>query len=469
MRSSGKKLVVELDGKKFSFSRNKAVPVDQATKPSGDLWIVSDLEAGEPRVQDVGAPAKYAQTVLQRNIQDSGIFSTSGHVLPHWSRDTSPTTSKVYFSAVESAVFGAYSVALTQKGGHTLLFPTNALLLAVQRHYSKKGNTAVFLLHGRHLDLLVGQGQQVIAASRLTAYSHDQEALAGLEMQLADELRSIEGENRCKIEHVVALLWGVKEASDALKPKEEPLLSMHPGEALEINKPQFSSKWPIFPAWLDDLEKRLDRKVTIPDVRSYSLPKGGQLLTSVPSVCGILKVADSANTQQDKFLYHAHRILPILTLLMALVVGGLYHFATLQNENSDRLEIKERDLSEQMHKQMLKAPTPFRSRKFEKTLALSNKLEKLAQHRHFGQILSDLTETPSGNMQLSQVDINYGDGEVVIILSGRFQASFEVATVAHQNFISKLKEKGYRLTDSQSRGSLDEVVFTMTLGYKEGR
>ncbi|MBF0370297.1 MAG: hypothetical protein HQL52_12660 [Magnetococcales bacterium] len=472
MKKPAKKQVIELDGKAYLIEGDQATVVDPVNWPKGDHWIVSDLGGAEPRVQDVATPAKYAVAIVQRQLRENGHFTAPPKVLPHWCQNTGADSSRLYFSAVDSKTFQGYFTRLADQADQPLLFPMNGLLLATQRGYGQ-GCVAVFLLHGRFLELLVGEGHRLWTARRLTVYSQDRSAMAGLADSLANELRSIEGEHNLKISQVVGLLWGVEagEKKDPGLPQSEaanqatsPASTEPP--ALVGGKNLSSRQWPLFPAWLDDLEQRLQRPVTLPPVSIYGLADGGRLVTSLPDQLRSLKVADALNPLLDKLLYRAHRLLPLATIITAVAAGMVFMLTISSQHETDRQEQIAEDLIQQIRQEMPTAPKGFSATGLGDQIRFGKTLLDLQQKRQFAQVLADLTNIQSAPLHLDRVNLQYEygtKGGLTVTLNGRFEAPFEAATAAHQAYMAELEKRGYQLLDGHFEGSLEQVVFSMKL------
>ena len=102
MFRSSRGYVVEIDGWTYGCRKKRLEQIASLKDMPGDKFYVTDLPDSITRVMTVEAPARYADLMLQRKLQDTGEFSEPVTVITHWKKSRGANNTDILFTALPS-------------------------------------------------------------------------------------------------------------------------------------------------------------------------------------------------------------------------------------------------------------------------------------------------------------------------------------------------------------------------------
>lgn len=186
-----RRVVLELDGGYRLLLGGESRTLRNLEEVRGEKWLVTDF-GGKTITQTLtlDAPLKSVEVFVRKKIQEEGEFDEPAHVITHWKHARSSRSTDIFFTAVPLSVFHRYQELVQESADNILLVPLFSMLhrILVSTPSGKREGTALLFAHGRYLDILVERHQRIVHASRLTAYSGEEEGIKALWEMAEQEL-----------------------------------------------------------------------------------------------------------------------------------------------------------------------------------------------------------------------------------------------------------------------------------------
>ncbi len=418
---------VDLGSSTYRLDAGATQALPETAEAGEETWMLTDFGTALARVMEVEAPAKYAEMVVRKRLQDAGEFDEPVHVLTHWKRARGAGITEIFFTALPIRQYLGYMEKVRNSEHGLLLFPVHGVLWNVLRALGGQQPALVLLAHERFVDLVVGTPGRPLAAYRLTAYAAGEEALEGLWQSVRRELQLLVRDRHLQIGRVLGVHWLEDEAGLAREVSAlaedlggEPLL--FPGESIRLGE----------------------------ETRRASLP---ELLRS-------LSAGQSVSPPLDRAWHYARRALPwatvaALALNLCLAAAGLWYGAQA-TESALR--------ADRLHAQLSKAEQSAPGQPvYKPALAFAETLQWARRAPSYRQVVNGIAAAMTPDMRLDTLTLDYPANRISVVLYGHIDADFNRAQNAHQGFLAALRQAGYKVTEQQFTTSIDTSLFSVKL------
>lgn len=403
--------VFELDGELLHQDGERLVPLDDINEVSGDKRLVTDFQEGMSRVMTVDGPAKYAELLVRRKLQEAGEFEEPVNVFTHWKKKKGKTASDVFFTAVPTRLTSYYLVELGQQEDITLVYSTYGALWEMILRSGTSDPVAVVLRHHRFAEVVVGSKHQVYFANRCVAFDTEKEQIDALWDTVKSDIETVENEQRIKVGKIIHLNW--VNAEDA-------------------------------PQWPQEWQRRLE---TVPR-ETLKIDEASQPV-SLHRITRKQTAGQSLSPLKDKLFHLTKKWSSAVNLAMAMVLVAL--FVGLISLKADAYHIQQRleDIQQQIGQVRTTFPSETLSEDFDHLLEFVVQLDRYRSTPSYQQIVDDLTQTALKQLALDHLKVDFGSNQVQLELTGRIDAPFEIAHGGYQKFLSLMTARGYRVEESR--------------------
>lgn len=474
-RAAGDLVVLEMEEKTLLLDeQEKTVELlDGFGSVDDDAWIITDYDGAAPRFQNVDTPPKYAEVLLERQLQESGELDEGARILAHWKKGRGKTASQVFFTTVQEKAYLAHENRANELDSHYLTFPCNALLLACLNHFTtveekkeKKGKqtkeektdqkkeqkrrkkqkktqqkiVAILFEHGRHVDLLLGRSDQVIGSNRVSSFADTAEAKASLSNTVGAELRNIMEATPQDITEIVYFNF--------LLP------------ASDIDYATYEKE---HDKWVDALAERSNVKLLKMEAHGYDLPEGGKLLTSLPEALQHLSDKDATLKQVGVLAYRAQQIMPIAVFAMLIIVVCLGVVAFGVQMQSATLEAEALALQEDKSAAQPVRIVPLNDA-YKEVVTFVRNLEHWQRIPSYWMLLSELSSARVNKLFFDQVTIEFDENvKALMTLKGAIESSFQTANKEHEIFLAELTKRNFTIVKSKFATDVTQLTFELKL------
>ncbi len=403
--------IVEMDGSFHCIAEASTVPIEDIRQVTGDRWLVTDFQEGMARLMTVEGPAKYADLLVQRKLQESGEFEEPVEIFTHWKKKSGKNTTELFFTAVPKRVAQFYLDELRQGSDITLVFPMYALLWNHIKRSGSKHPVAVILRHNRFAEVLIGSRDRVYFANRCVAFDTEADQIEALWNTVRSDIESVEHQHKVTIGRISCVNW--LDAHDA-------------------------------PRWPDDWMQRL----VIPQ-STVMQAEASALAVSWPT--GLKKHSAwlAVSAFAEKSFYYTKRWTPAFNLCL-MVLAGLLVAGMLRYENSaNTLQGELERVQQQINQTSLKVPDLSVAQDFDELLKFIGQLDHHRSMPSYQQVIDHLTQGASGLLSLNHLKLEYTGNGVQLELSGDIEAPFEKAHGGYQRFLRHLEKLDYKVQESR--------------------
>lgn len=411
MKTKSTAHIVELDGEFFHVDGELLRPIEDPSEIKGDKWLVTDFQEGMSRLITVEGPAKYAELLLRRKLQEGGEFEEAVDIFIHWIKKRSKNTADVFFTAVPSRLASYYFDELGRQKDLTLVFAMYEALWRTVSRAKAEAPVAVVLRHHRFAEVLVGSKDQVYFANRCVAFDTEKEQIDALWNSVLADIEAVESEHRISVTKIICYNW---------LGEDEP------------------SNWPE--PWL--------RKWVLAEQADYQVADQYHA-ASWPHVLQKQSATSSVSAFKEKLFHYTKCCVPALNICLAvlslvMLVGGLSH-----RHSVSRIQQRIDQVQKQIGQVQLAFPSQPLGADFEDTLKFVGELDRIKSTPSFQQIVDDLTHKPFHMLALSHLKVDYASDQVRLELSGEIKAPFDRAHGGYQGFVDRLTALGYRIEESR--------------------
>lgn len=417
--------MIELDGTTYQWTTGGLRPVEGADHPSGDRWLVTDMQRSVSRFMTVEAPAKYADVVVNKKLQEDGEFDESVAIITHWKQKRGKNTADIFFTALPAQLHQIYVDRLTDTDDCVMVVPLYACLYAVLKHFKGQDPIAVVFQHDRYAELLVGCSKRVYYASRCTAFDTSVEQMHNLWDTVCVTIQSVEQEMGIKVARICVL--GDFEGNS---PEQRAHFGPNRDDSAEITR---------------DTEEYRTEQLSF-----------AQALT-------FLAGSDSASPPLEKAYYYAKRLAPYLWsifLLAFLFTGGAY-FAFEMKSNHLAGEIE--TLQHQINHTRFQPPVKIPGGDYQPTLKFLSELADARQIPSYKQMINDISNALFSGMIVEVLKIGYAGGEVRLEIFGSINSPFDQAHEGYRQFLAAIERQGYTVEESRFDTSIEESSIILKL------
>jgi hypothetical protein len=417
--------VVELDGTTYRWTTDGMCRMGGTDHQSGDRWLVTDMQTSVSRVMTVEAPAKYADVVVRKKLQETGEFDEPVAIITHWKKKRSKNATDVFFTAVPSQLHKNYVDRLTDADDCVMLVPLYAYLYAVQKHYKSKDPIAVVFQHDRFAELLVGSLRRVYYASRCTAFDTSDEQIRSLWDIVRATIQTTEQEMGIKVARLCVL------------------------GGFDGNNLQQADHFGNNGVHSEQIAADPD------DCRTEQLSFAGALML----LCG----SDSASPPVEKAYYYARRLAPYLWsifLLAFLATGGAY-FAF--ESKSSQLARQIETLQHQVINTRIQPAVKIPGEDYQATLKFVSELAGARRIPSYKQMINEISDAVYSHMIVEVLKIDYAGGQIRLEIFGSIHAPFDQAHGSYRQFLDSIKQRGYTVVESRFDTNISESNIILQL------
>lgn len=414
-----RKYVIELDNVTYACLGDRLEQVLDSKDVSGDKWLVSDFDEAISRTMTVEAPARYAEVMVRKKLQEGGDIDEAVSIICHWKKQKTKTTTDIFFTAVPVRLYHRRFQQIKDDQDSVLLFPLCSVLHSVVKRASRGKPVAVVFHHGRFSDMVIGVGKRVLYANRCVAFDTSHEQLSALWDMVWTDIKTVETEERIRVDRILILNW-IDSGPDP------------------------------------DLPDDVKEKCVFWDRESVSF--NGQdhavsLLKAVRRQPGIKALSPPL----EKACYYARRSLVYLNgifFLAVLLCVAAYFWHCQRNdmlrENLTALKAKIAGIEQ---------TAPPEEVLYKDTLSFVRGLSEYRKAPSYRSVLNDISEALSDALYLQVLKVDYAGNDMKIEVFGRTQSSFDSAYEAYQGFLEELTARGYITTESRFDTKIQQSEF----------
>ncbi|MBW1674162.1 MAG: hypothetical protein JRJ45_11070 [Deltaproteobacteria bacterium] len=425
MAKDSRKYAIEIDGILYYLSGNRLEQIVELNDIEGDKWFISDMQEAITKIMTIEAPVKYAEVMIRRNLQESGEFAEPVSIITHWKKKKGKSTTDIFFTALPTRLFYRYSEQIKEHEDSVLLFPLFSFLYYVLKHMRHRNPVAIVFQHSRFADVIVGTKKRIYYANRCVAFDTSDEQISSLWSTVKAEIKTIESENRIKIEKVCFLNWidsGVE------------------------------------PEWDEDMENTfycLEEEAIFFNEKEYHL----SFLPALRMLSGVKGIS----SRTEKTLYYTQKWAPYLNALfllagLLLVAGYFWH-----NQKGDLLQ-KEVIALEGKKASLIqmRATQEIPHIEYKETFSFVKDLASYQRAPSYKEVISDISVALSSDMKVDILKMDYSRNDVVIEVFGIVKAPFGMAYKGYQSFIKILTQKRYIVKESRFNTEISNSEFFIT-------
>lgn len=413
-----KKYVVELDGQLFQFNGNRLTPIQYHHDLPWDCFLITDMQESQAKTMTVEAPARYAELMVRRRLQESGEFEEPVTIMTHWKKSRGKNTTDIFFTAVPTRLSLYYTEQMSE-GSHSLVvFPIYTMLYNILKRLRARKPVALVFQHGRFADLLVGSHKRVYYAIRCTAFDVSHEQLLSLWETVRGEIQIVENEHRIKISRIHTLDWI----------DSGPLPIWDEKEGIELR-----------PLGAQEL-----------------FLEGTALSTSFFASAGHLSTFQSISALKEKLFHASATWGPALVLVILLTAAGFWGTGLYLSNKTERLGVQTKVLDQEYNRLRSEIPILSPPQDYRPTLDFIGKLAAYDGMPNYKHVIEDLAEAMSRGMTLDVLKLTYTADQLQLELFCPIKVPFEQAHAGYQRFLNIISQKGYSITDSRFDTVIDE-------------
>ncbi len=423
MGSNPRQYVIELDGVVYRRSGEELEQISNVKDVQGDTWFISDLESAISRTMTVETPAKYAEVMVRKKLQETGEFDEPIFVISHDKRKKDKNTTDIFFTAVPARLYHRYLDEIKAHEDSVLLFPLFSVLQGVLRRMRHPKPVAVVFRHGRFADLLIGTGKAVLYANRCVAFDTSEEQLSALWNMVKTDMTAAEAEHRMKVDRVLLLNWIDSGAE---------------------------------PEWSDDMEREI---LSMEEEKlSYN---GQEHLVSFLKALDMQSSLKAISPPSEKSAYYSRQCLPSLNAILALAallcIVGYFWFAQKADLLGRQLAAAQGEVVRMEHE------APMEEIPYKETLAFARDLIRYRKLPSYKSVLNDISEALPKAMSVDVLKVDYAEEAVNIEIFGKAKTAFDSAYLGYEEFTKTLTQRGYTLAESKFDTDIRESEFLTRL------
>lgn len=446
-------LILETSNELYRVGEEQLEKIQSIHDVECSAFFITSFPRSLTRLMRVDVPAKYAEMVVRKRLRDSGEMDEAAEIITHWKRNHGKGLSELLFTAVPVSIYQQLQEEVSSHQHNIILYPLYSVLLQIlQRRNQSKPRLAV-VAHDRYIDYVIASNRRVIAANRYMAYADNEEALAGIWLSLAQEVKSLSESQHFQLDGIVCTHWmfaqkgitqSVKELAAQLNTKFEMVESRSyrlVDKRLDEDGP---SHVPVEENEDDaEGEFELDESaIAEPETDSANI-----IEASLPSQCYQLTVFKSSAKLAEMAGYIGQRLFAPLLVLVVIItlVAGSYGYI-LQN---GMLELRQQaDLIQQ---EISAQPLLLTSRlpDYKPIIEFGDELKMMRGTKSFQQFINGFGAALPDIAIVEKLVITFPNNRVVVELIGRMDSGFQNAQRAHQTMLSNLRSLDYSIVEQQ--------------------
>lgn len=423
---SHKPFVFELDGRAYRKAGDQLLPLGRLQEMAGDAWLITDFGESMTRFMSVEGPAKYAEVLARRKLQESGEIEEPVEIFTHWKRKRDGHTTDIFFTAVPTRLARLYTDELHGGQYHVLVFALYSVMWDLVARKSNQQPVAAVFRHDRFAEVLIGMRNRVYFANRCVAFDTEQEQIKTLWESVRSDIEMVQRDQRIDVERIYTVGW-----IDACE------------------TPSCQDEW-------------LDRVVMLENLEH--LVEETPVTVSLPSAAATLSARQSVSSPLEIAFYYARQWAPAANIAMAALVVVMGAVAWLYWSQGKQLGLKLDTLHHQINKVNLEmaklpvvGPEAGERLKFVQNLALQRRQPA------YREVVDDLTDPDFFMLQVSSLKLDYAPDAVRVSLFGDIVAPFEEAHGRYRAFLDRLTSRGYRIEENRFETQISKSQVVLKL------
>lgn len=426
-----KQYVLELDGILYHLKGNHLSQISDVKEVKGEFCFVTDMRETISRTMTVEAPAKYAEFVVRKKLQESGDFDEPVSVITHWKKKRGKNTTNIFFTALPTRQYQAYLEKIRTSEDGVLVLPLYMLLYNVIKKFHSENPTAVIFQHDRFADIIIGNKNHIYYSNRCVAFDRSKEQIDVLWDTIRNDIQTAQRENGMEVKTGIHLSW------------------IDSGETPDWDENE-EFEWCHFEEESISFE---DNTYLISFSNAMKNRSGNGGIS--PGI--------------EKLYYHTQKwTAPLNIFLIILLLAMTSGYFVCRNKT----KIIQKELK-QMNHQIAGLHTEsslneISNETYQDTMGFIKDLSYCKNSPSYLDVMRDVTEGLSSDMETEILKIDYSANAMILEIFGRIQTAFESAYKGYQQFISYMKSKGYIITenrfDTNIRDSKFLVKFTKRIG-----
>lgn len=424
MLKDSRKYAIEIDGILYYLSGNKLEQIVELNDIEGNKWFISDMQEAITRTMTIEAPVRYAEIMVRKKLQESGEFAEPVSIITHCKKKKGKNTTDIFFTALPTRLFYRYSEQISEHEDSVILFPLFSSLYHALKHMRPRNPVAIVFQHSRFADLIIGTKKRVYYANRCVAFDTSEEQISTLWDMVRTDIKTIESENRIKIERVLFLNW----IDSAMEP-----------------------------AWEEDMENKFysfEKEAIVFNEKEYHL----SFLRSIRMLSGVKGIA----SRTEKTLYYTQKWAPYLNALFLLtgllLLGGFFWY----NQKVDLLQKDLIALEGKKASIQMRAKQDIPQIDYKETFSFVKDLASYQRAPSYKEVVNDISAALSSDMKVDILKMDYSRNDMMIEIFGKVKAPFGMAYKGYQIFIKTLTQKGYIVKESRFNTEISNSEFLIT-------
>lgn len=411
----GKRYILAVDDSQYELGKRSISTVADVRGLEGDRMVFSDFEGAVPQVATVQTAARFARAVLEKQLRESGEIESGGRVIVLLKRARGQQTTELLYIAAPPAVTLERQLERDHGEHEYLVFPVQRLLADGLASARPRRPTAFMLIGERQVDVVVADRRVLYGAFRVSAprTGVDPERLT---RNLEHALHGLEQDYNIEIDAFQCLHLLTPAAVD----------------------------W----SWIGAVAEA--RNIGCRFARTAELDIDGvPYLSSVLGRLRGMKAVDSCSPRDAINNYRANEALPwAATAALACCALALFYLVE-HNARAERVAGEIDALSSSLSARLAERPDPAPD--YQPYLDTAARLAYARSIPTLREVLADVSGAARDRATaLSEVEVEYLDDSVVVVLRGRTEKSAGADSMAFYNrFIATLRQDGYVLSESE--------------------
>ncbi|MDX8390431.1 MAG: hypothetical protein R8M38_08065 [Mariprofundaceae bacterium] len=422
-------IIIDLDGALMVLKGGKLTAIASISEVSGNKMVLSDYQGAMPYAMMVDAPEKYVAPIVERRLQEEGMLEGPGKILVHCKRSYGSVLTHVFCTAVPAETYAIYEQAEDRDDDHHVTFSFNAALYAQLRAKRSPKPVAFLFVHGRHVDLVVGEMNKVHAARRISVFGGEEEHTLICD-SVVNSLREIESASNITIKKVYV---------NAFRHDKMPAISSEISREMSVDCQDIASK-------------------------TYAMDGGERYSSSVMAMAESLRIGDAHAEPLKNLHYASWRLLPLAAVMLLGFTVALFAASLAWDFQTSAIQAEAKNIRQTFDKEqssLASIPNLREKTTFKKALNLASDIERAQTLPSMQEVLSDLSYASRPTVMVDHISVEYEQDKVQVLISGQIKASFGAGIEAYSYLIASMQKRGYTLIEKNM--GMDMKVNTFTL------
>jgi hypothetical protein len=420
--------LIDLNDRPMLLEKRSLRPFNDTSELAQDTaWLIQP-ESAVSQVLRIDAPAKYAESLIRRQLQEKGEMEESPYIITHWKRSRDKTTTELLYTAIPTSTYLRYQERQAANHHHLMIFSLYEVLWQTLRQLKRKEPVALVLLHDGNAELLVGSSTRPLTAATISAYTETPDTQELLWNSLAQELRSAEENEHIKLRELIFLHWL----------EDEEKLEEH---AVELTE-RLDATALLLPSEPLDTEQG-PRQASLPQTLKFLKPRHG-----LSTTMGL-----AAKTTQMS--------LPLSAVSGLILAAGLAIGGQMLHVSADNRTAEADHLQTELRQRALPPIEPAPD--YQSTLDFAQELAWVRIAPSYRRLLSELSSVIREGQRIESMSAEYGESNISVSLRGTLKKGFREAQAAQQGLLLDLRQLGYRIVERNFTTDLDRSRFEIKM------